>query len=462
MEQKHTCEHCGGRIAYPGEAAGRQVNCPHCMAETILGSNPAQSQNAPSPLPQIRPNTPSQGATKASGLHSKSLLITIGVGVIVVIGAIAALVSGLRSSASRKSSDAPHPSRIQAPQIQELPVNGSLFFVTAEQQNVQLGNVNISVFDETAWKQATNSINQLVLSSDESAVKLKPMFSSAQNMAQTLVESKNASMSAAYSVFLHTKNDTVKAVFLNYLGSHYLSEEIHKPFRVESKLLHKCWSMLIDINRDGFDKPGTLTLQKPLLHDFAMIASNMTTLHNEQFLFLLGTNLQAECKSFFNNRAVQGEVSSRDYLFLTSWTKGPLVEAYQQCIRQHAKATNNLQEWNEIHKVSQALSDSARSFRNLDEILSGYCNSLPNAQDGVWKATTDAAGKFVLRLPTGKTYHAVAMKDYEIMGKSVKLLWIQVFTLTATDTGILILSNDGLVQWPNGLPKHGVRVPILL
>ena len=38
MEQKHVCDGCGGKIAYPSEYAGTKTNCPHCNAEITLGS----------------------------------------------------------------------------------------------------------------------------------------------------------------------------------------------------------------------------------------------------------------------------------------------------------------------------------------------------------------------------------------------------------------------------------------
>jgi Zn finger protein HypA/HybF involved in hydrogenase expression len=35
-EAKCDCQHCGGHIAFPSEAAGQTVECPHCKNETLL------------------------------------------------------------------------------------------------------------------------------------------------------------------------------------------------------------------------------------------------------------------------------------------------------------------------------------------------------------------------------------------------------------------------------------------
>jgi hypothetical protein len=35
-ESKCDCQHCGGHIAFPSEAAGQTVECPHCKNETLL------------------------------------------------------------------------------------------------------------------------------------------------------------------------------------------------------------------------------------------------------------------------------------------------------------------------------------------------------------------------------------------------------------------------------------------
>lgn len=37
-EAKCDCQHCGGHIAFPSEAAGQNVVCPHCGKETVVGS----------------------------------------------------------------------------------------------------------------------------------------------------------------------------------------------------------------------------------------------------------------------------------------------------------------------------------------------------------------------------------------------------------------------------------------
>lgn len=64
MERKHTCEHCGGRIAYDGDAAGTRANCPHCSVEITLGvwENPTQAASPsarkaePAPVWEVRSN----------------------------------------------------------------------------------------------------------------------------------------------------------------------------------------------------------------------------------------------------------------------------------------------------------------------------------------------------------------------------------------------------------------------
>jgi hypothetical protein len=40
------CDHCGGRIEFPGEAAGASVHCPHCGAlTTLFGSLPVKRRS---------------------------------------------------------------------------------------------------------------------------------------------------------------------------------------------------------------------------------------------------------------------------------------------------------------------------------------------------------------------------------------------------------------------------------
>ncbi len=43
-ESKCDCQHCGGHIAFPSEAAGQTVECPHCKNETLLFLPPAESK----------------------------------------------------------------------------------------------------------------------------------------------------------------------------------------------------------------------------------------------------------------------------------------------------------------------------------------------------------------------------------------------------------------------------------
>lgn len=42
-ESKCDCKHCGGHIAFPSEAAGQTVECPHCRIETLLFLPPAET-----------------------------------------------------------------------------------------------------------------------------------------------------------------------------------------------------------------------------------------------------------------------------------------------------------------------------------------------------------------------------------------------------------------------------------
>jgi len=49
-ESKCNCQHCGGHIAFPSEAAGQDVACPHCGGETTLV------------LPQVRKVNPDSNA----------------------------------------------------------------------------------------------------------------------------------------------------------------------------------------------------------------------------------------------------------------------------------------------------------------------------------------------------------------------------------------------------------------
>jgi DNA-directed RNA polymerase subunit RPC12/RpoP len=41
-EAKCKCQHCGEHIAFPSEAAGQTVECPHCKNETLLSIPPAE------------------------------------------------------------------------------------------------------------------------------------------------------------------------------------------------------------------------------------------------------------------------------------------------------------------------------------------------------------------------------------------------------------------------------------
>jgi hypothetical protein len=40
-DAKCNCQHCGGHIAFPSEAAGQMIECPHCNLETLLFIPPA-------------------------------------------------------------------------------------------------------------------------------------------------------------------------------------------------------------------------------------------------------------------------------------------------------------------------------------------------------------------------------------------------------------------------------------
>ena len=49
---KCACAHCGGRIEFPAEAGGRQVDCPHCGKKTSLQGVPvAQKPDVEKPVP---------------------------------------------------------------------------------------------------------------------------------------------------------------------------------------------------------------------------------------------------------------------------------------------------------------------------------------------------------------------------------------------------------------------------
>lgn len=42
-ESKCDCQHCGEHIAFPSEAAGQTVECPHCKCETLLSAPSAET-----------------------------------------------------------------------------------------------------------------------------------------------------------------------------------------------------------------------------------------------------------------------------------------------------------------------------------------------------------------------------------------------------------------------------------
>lgn len=44
-ESKCECQHCGGHIAFPSEAAGQKVECPHCKMETLLCLPPDETDS---------------------------------------------------------------------------------------------------------------------------------------------------------------------------------------------------------------------------------------------------------------------------------------------------------------------------------------------------------------------------------------------------------------------------------
>jgi hypothetical protein len=43
MDAKCDCQHCGGHISFPEEAAGQMVECPLCKVETLLFISPEPS-----------------------------------------------------------------------------------------------------------------------------------------------------------------------------------------------------------------------------------------------------------------------------------------------------------------------------------------------------------------------------------------------------------------------------------
>ena len=56
-EYKKFCESCGGKVAFPQEYLGKQVNCPHCQALTLL-NDPAAAA-APQQVPATSPRNKS-------------------------------------------------------------------------------------------------------------------------------------------------------------------------------------------------------------------------------------------------------------------------------------------------------------------------------------------------------------------------------------------------------------------
>jgi len=53
-ESKCECQHCGGHIAFPSEAAGQAVECPHCQAETLLATLPVANPSAADIQPEVQ------------------------------------------------------------------------------------------------------------------------------------------------------------------------------------------------------------------------------------------------------------------------------------------------------------------------------------------------------------------------------------------------------------------------
>src|SRR5688572_6241758 len=48
---KCACDHCGGHIEFPSEAANQVVECPHCRLTTRLaGTSPASMPSVPAPF----------------------------------------------------------------------------------------------------------------------------------------------------------------------------------------------------------------------------------------------------------------------------------------------------------------------------------------------------------------------------------------------------------------------------
>src|ERR1035437_267438 len=71
-ESKYECQHRGGHLAFPSEAARQTVECPHCKKETLLFLPPAASDLAllkaagkVAPLPIAASRTVKLGGTVA-------------------------------------------------------------------------------------------------------------------------------------------------------------------------------------------------------------------------------------------------------------------------------------------------------------------------------------------------------------------------------------------------------------
>ncbi len=93
-ELKHTCQECGGNVAYPAHASGSDVHCPHCGTKTTLGESypnrnvvPASSTELPAALanqlPQIGTdslkshtfNPPAGDASNISTLQGVAIIL---------------------------------------------------------------------------------------------------------------------------------------------------------------------------------------------------------------------------------------------------------------------------------------------------------------------------------------------------------------------------------------------------
>src|ERR1019366_10444336 len=143
-ESKCKCQHCNGHIAFPSEAAGQMVECPHCHLETQLFIPPATV-----PLKQSAP-------------VRKNNMLGLAVALVVVIIAIIASVAVYKKSANGFAS-------VQLPDIKpkaSMPVP-----VLTNEENIPIPKRRVSQAEAT---------QKLI---DESVQRVKDHYNSAEEVA---------------------------------------------------------------------------------------------------------------------------------------------------------------------------------------------------------------------------------------------------------------------------------------